>query len=287
MAQKVARYINPVLAALKHLDGSARPTEVYSKVAQDLAIDDSELDRTRKDGRPVFENQVAWARLYLVKTGYLDKSKRGVWTLTEKGRKTAALSDREVHKLLLSVQRNTQKSRAAISEVAEEIADPDEDVLERDGQEPYTKQLLELMAALPPAGFERLCQRLLRESGFEPVTVTGKSGDGGIDGIGVLKVNHFVTFKVLFQCKRWKAAVGSAQVRDFRGAMSGRADKGMILTTGSFSAEAQREAVRDGVPPIELIGGEELIDLFEKLELGLKPRTTYDLDLGFFKEFQE
>ncbi|MEX0717912.1 MAG: restriction endonuclease [Planctomycetaceae bacterium] len=290
MAQKVARYINPVLAALKVLGGAASPKAVYSKVAADLGLADSILDETRKDGRPVFENQVAWARMYLVRTGYIDRSKRGVWTLTEKGRKSPTLSDKEVHKLLRSVQRDTQHTRVAVLEVvdvAEEREDPDEDMLQRNVSESYRQQLLDLMGSLPPSGFERLCQRLLWEAEFEDVTVTGKSGDGGIDGIGVLKVNHFVTFKVLFQCKRWKSAVGSAQVRDFRGAMSGRADKGMILTTGSFSAEAQREAVRDGVPPIELIGGDELIDLFEKLELGLKPRKTYDLDFEFFKEFQE
>jgi restriction system protein len=138
---------------------------------------------------------------------------------------------------------------------------------------------------LPPDGFERLCQRLLRESGFEKVQVTGKSGDGGLDGIGLLQVNPFVSFKVLFQCKRYLGAVNASQVRDFRGAMMGRADKGIILTTGTFTADARKEAVRDGVPPIELVDGEKLIDMFETLELGLKPKKAYDLDPIFFEEF--
>ena len=139
---------------------------------------------------------------------------------------------------------------------------------------------------LPPKGFEQLCQRLLRESGFDQVVVTGRSGDGGIDGIGVLKVNPFVAFKVLFQCKRYVGTVSSSEVRDFRGAMQGRADKGIILTTGKFSSDALKESVRDGVPPIELVDGERLIVLFETLELGLTPRTTYDIDLGFFAQFR-
>jgi restriction system protein len=139
---------------------------------------------------------------------------------------------------------------------------------------------------LPAAGFERLCQRLLRESGFQHVTVTGRSGDGGLDGNGVLEVNPFVSFRVLFQSKRYAGAVTPAQVRDFRGAMAGRADKGIILTTGTFTAEARREAVRDGVPPIELVDGEKLIDMFEKLELGLKPRTAYEIDDDFFEDFK-
>ncbi len=151
---------------------------------------------------------------------------------------------------------------------------------------PIARNYLKLYCLCPPAGFERLCQRLLRESGFEQVIVSGRSGDGGIDGQGILQVNPFVSFKVLFQCKRYTGSVSSPQVRDFRGAMMGRADKGIILTTGTFTTDAQKEAVRDGVPPIELVHGEKLLDMFENLELGLTPRKTYDVDLHFFQEFQ-
>ena len=140
--------------------------------------------------------------------------------------------------------------------------------------------------SLSASGFERLCQRLLRESGFESVTVTGRSGDGGLDGIGVLQVNAFVSFKVLFQCKRYIGSVAPSQVRDFRGAMMGRADKGIILTTGTFTSDAKKEAVRDGVPPIELVDGEKLLDMFETLELGLKPKKAYEIDEKFFDDFK-
>ena len=132
-----------------------------------------------------------------------------------------------------------------------------------------------------------MAQRLLREAGFTQVAVTGKSGDGGIDGYGTLQINHLVTFKVLFQCKRYTKSVSSPQVRDFRGAMAGRADKGIIITTGTFTAEARREATRDGVPPIELLDGEKLIDMLESLELGLKPVTTYEVNHTFFAEFRD
>jgi len=140
-------------------------------------------------------------------------------------------------------------------------------------------------SALSGSAFERFCQRLLRESGFQEVSITGRSGDGGIDGIGILQVNALVSFKVLFQCKRYVGSVTVAHVRDFRGAMAGRADKGIIITTGSFTAEARKEAVRDGVPPIELVDGEKLIGMLEQLELGLKPQTTYTIDPGFFESF--
>ena len=142
------------------------------------------------------------------------------------------------------------------------------------------------MKSLSPGGFERVSQRLLRESGFERVLVTGKSGDGGIDGHGILQVNPFVSFMVLFQCKRYAGAVSASQVRDFRGAMMGRADKGIIITTGTFTTEATKEARRDGAPPIELVDGETLAQMFERLELGVKPKIVYFVDEAFFEEYR-
>lgn len=128
---------------------------------------------------------------------------------------------------------------------------------------------------------------MLREAGFEKVEVTGRSGDGGIDGNGVLQLNPFVSFQVLFQCKRYEGNVTAPQVRDFRGAMMGRAEKGIILSTGTFTADAKREAFRDGVQPIELVDGEKLVEMFEQLELGMKPRTVYEVNQEFFEPFRD
>ena len=150
----------------------------------------------------------------------------------------------------------------------------------------YKVDFLNKLKSLSPAGFERICQRLLRESGFAQVKVTGKSGDGGIDGNGILEVNPFVSFNVLFQCKRYQGSVSPSQIRDFRGAMMGRADKGIFLTTGSFTLDAKKEARRDGVPPIEIIDGEKLVEMFERLDLGLKPIKTYEIDFSFFEEYE-
>jgi restriction system protein len=138
-----------------------------------------------------------------------------------------------------------------------------------------------------PKGFENICKRLLREHGFENVEVTGGSHDGGIDGYGTLELNPFVSIKVLFQCKRYKGTVSRAQVGDFRNAMLGRAEKGIILTTGTFSEDAKREASRDGAPPVELIDGQKLVQLFEERELGLKPKTIYEIDMKFFEPFMD
>jgi restriction system protein len=284
IGSQFAQYINPVLAALKSLGGSARAGEARAAVADLLNVDDSVLEERLSSGQSRFDNQVGWARYYLVRAGYIDASRRGVWALTEKGRATGRLTDSEIADLVRGVIAEWGRRSDDSEEMAQEEPEqrPPDDLLKD-----HRERLLGILQDLPPAGFERLCQRLLREAGFEEVTVTGRSGDGGIDGIGILQVNPFVSFKVLFQCKRYSGAVGPGAVRDFRGAMMGRADKGLILTTGAFSTEARREAVRDGVPPLELVDGQSLLDLFEQLELGLQPRATFDVNEGFFDEFRE
>lgn len=155
-----------------------------------------------------------------------------------------------------------------------------------DSFEVYKAELLYILKSLPPEGFERICQRLLRESGFQQVIVTGKSGDGGIDGEGILQINPFVSFKILFQCKRYDKSVASSTIRDFRGAMSGRADKGIILTTGSFTLEAKKEANREGVTPIELVDGNKIVEMFEAHNLGINPKKVVELDHSFFDTFR-
>jgi restriction system protein len=279
------QFFQPVIDALVELGGSGRPAEVKEIIADKLSIPEGEQGEQISSGASRFSKNVDWARFYLAKAGYIDASTRGVWSLTEIGR-SVKLSVADALKLFqdihqtFSVERRKQKDKSSKSDLVD-ISDeiPDE---ESDHRVILIKQLM----SLPPDGFERLCQRLLRESGFESVTVTGRSGDGGLDGIGVLQVNAFVSFKVLFQCKRYTGSVASSQVRDFRGAMMGRADKGIILTTGTFTSDAKKEAVRDGVPPIELVDGEKLLDMFETLELGLKPKKAFDVDEKFFDDFK-
>lgn len=284
-----ATYLNPVISALRRLGESARPDEVCSAVAEDLNLSDDVLDQRLKNGVSRYENQVHWARFYLVKTGFIDSSKRGVWTLTEKGGNAPEFNEDKLREIIQAVQTQSTKSKAdKTNTIAPHHASkPEEQTPPDASSENYRVTLLEVLQALSPAGFERICQRLLREAGFEKVTVTGRSGDGGIDGHGVLQLNPFVSFQVLFQCKRYSGSVTAGQIRDFRGAMMGRAEKGIVLTTGSFTADAKREGMRDGVQPIELVDGEKLVEMFEQLELGLKPRTTYDVDESFFDAFRD
>jgi restriction system protein len=284
---RCAKYVNPLLRALRELGGSARPREVYDWIAAFCGLTEEERSLRNQSGPYQFENDIAWARFYLVRAGYLESSRRGVWSLTEQGRTAAILTDDQVNDILRTVAALSPvaQNQQTEEELDEKVREQAEEVAPEDVPRTYRERTLEIMQSLPPQGFERLCQRLLRESGFQQVRVTGRSGDGGIDGIGILQVNAFVSFKVLFQCKRWANSVGPAVVRDFRGAMMGRADKGLILTTGTFTTDAQAEAVPDGASPIELVDGQALITLFEQLQLGLMPRTTYEVDEKFFSEF--
>ncbi|WP_026710855.1 restriction endonuclease [Flavobacterium filum] len=277
-------WMGPLLDALRQLGGSGRPKEVTAQIAKNLNISDEILEETTKTGIPKFYNQVAWARQYLVWEGLLDASSKGIWILTTKGFETS-LTEKQGREIFLKWVEINQKARKAKSE-SEIIKEQEED--EPDNIEHTLKpNLLKVLQDVTPKGFEDICKRLLREHGFENVQVTGGSHDGGIDGYGTLELNPFVSIKVLFQCKRYKGTVSRAQVGDFRNAMIGRAEKGIILTTGTFSEDAKREASRDGAPPIELIDATKLIELFEKVELGLKPKIVYEVDLNFFEPYFE
>jgi restriction system protein len=280
---KFVRYFGPLLDALRALGGSAKADEAVDRVAEDLKLPDNVLNEVLPSGGSRFRNQVAWARFYLVREGLLDSSKHGVWSLTNKGLDTHLTSEqsRQIFLKWVKIFQEQRKLKGKAEPAAEQVAEGTGSV-----SKDYREEVLALLLKLPPEGFERLAQRILREAGFTQVVVTGQSGDGGIDGYGTLQVNPLVSFKVLFQCKRYSKSVPPSHVRDFRGAMAGRADKGIIVTTGSFTAEARREATRDGAPPIELIDGEKLLDMLEKLELGLKPVTTYEVEHAFFKEFE-
>lgn len=279
------RFCIPLIEALRGLGGSGRPAEVTDLVIERMQIPEAEQQVTNKNGGSRIRNQVAWTRFYMVKAGLLSSSRRGVWGLTEKGRNVTLDRD-PVLELFNEVQRTFAAERKARKAAEPATPEDDADVDSVDADADHKSELLATLQSLPPEGFERICQRLLRESGFQQVAVTGRSGDGGIDGHGILQINPLVSFKVMFQCKRYQGAVAVSAVRDFRGALQGRADKGIILTTGTFTTDAKREAIRDGATPVELVDGDRLIEMFEELSLGLRPRQDYELDDEFFNEYR-
>ena len=273
----------PTLQAVRDIGDSGTIGEIVEKVI--------ELERFTEEQQAVLhgegpgtemEYRLAWARTYLKGMGTLNNSERAVWSTTELGRTITPDEIAALHTSYLVQLRETRKAkRAARAEQGEHLADDTED-------EPvprnWKEQLLEVLLEIPPDSFERLARRLLREAGFVSATVTGKSGDGGIDGIGVYRLS-LVSFPVFFQCKRYKGSVGSSAVRDFRGAMSGRGDKGLLITTGSFTADAKQEATRDGAPPVDLIDGERLCDLLKEFNLGIRRTIREVEDIAIVPEF--
>ena len=275
------RYILPILHSLREMGGSATAAEVTDAVIEREDLPEELLEQINKNGQSKVRNQIAWARMYLVHSGHIDSSLRGVWRLTDKGQQENVES-LDVASLFKGVQ-NTFKASQEENSSQKNTSSVEATELRLESEE---TALLPVIKALGPEGFERLCQRLLREHGFQNVKVTGRSGDGGIDGEGILEINPLLSFKVLFQCKRYQGSVGAGMIRDFRGALIGKADKGILLTTGSFTMDAKKEAIRDGANPIELVDGEKLVRMFEKFELGVKPKVVYVVDMDFFNDFK-
>ena len=219
-------------------------------------------------GQTKVQYRIAWALTYLKKIGLIDNSTRGVWSLINPGK--LSVVDAQETKTIVRKQLKCGKMP------------PDEKggngtIEEETVEENWQSTALKTIQAIPPDAFERLCQRLLRESGFIEVIVSGKSNDGGIDGHGILQLAGLVSFRVLFQSKRYQGSVVPSQIRDFRGAMIGRADRGLFMTTGTFTKDAQKEATRDGAPIIDLIDGELLVEKLKEYRLGIDTQMVEEV----------
>jgi len=260
---------NPILQALHILGGSGRNDEIEQKIAEILGLSDEEVNEIHRGNRTKLSYRAAWARNYLKRYGLLDNSTRGVWSLTAKGVETKSVDKTIVNQI---VKRGVKE--AYDFEALEDV--PDIDDLE------WEEELLDTIRDIEPAAFERLCQRLLRESGFVEVTVEGRTGDGGIDGRGIYKIGGLISIRAIFQAKRYRGSISSQQVREFKGTMTGRAEKGIFITTGTFTRDAKTEAVRDGSTPIDLVDGRALSELLKDLGLGIsvKVETTEEVKIN-------
>ncbi len=240
--------LNPVLQALVELGGSGSVDEINDKVILNLQIPEELItiphNKGKDGGQTELEYQLAWSRTMLRSNGYIANSKRGVWALVD----------------------NSNTSVAEVSLTNVQLTDYQREEIEENWKAKLQKILIE---NLTPDAFERLIQRFLREKGFSQVDVTGRSGDGGIDGKGIAKINGILSFHIVFQCKKYQGAVSAGHIRDFRGSMVGRTDKGLFITTGYFTRDAIKEATRDGAPTIDLIDGEKLVEKLKELNLGV------------------
>jgi restriction system protein len=274
--------MNPLLDALSVLGGSGSIDEIYEKVLELEKIDEqisSVPHNPEKSNQTEVAYRLAWARTYLKGYGFLENSSRGVWALTKLAKEQKHVSPQEVVKKVRETHKAATRQKHKKSK-NEKIELDDIDTPETQG---WHEELYHVLTKeISPDAFERLTQRLLRESGFIQVEVTGRTGDGGIDGKGIARIHGFMSFHVIFQCKKYQGAVSAGDIRDFRGAMVGRADKGLFITTGTFTAAAVKEATRDGAPPIDLVDGEKLAEKLKEFQLGIKTqmieKVTIDKD---------
>lgn len=272
----------PTVDAVRALGGSGSIDEIAETVLDRQDFTDEQQQVLHGDGpQTEIEYRLAWARSYLKFMGLLVNSRRGVWTLTEQGRSVPKENIPRLHAEVLARLREEQRAKRQGQQAKDNSADDSQRI---DDDQDWREQLLDVLMSVSPAAFERLSQRLLREAGFISATVTGRTGDGGIDGLGIYRMS-LVSFPVFFQCKRYRGSVGAGAVRDFRGAMTGRGDKGLLITTGTFTGEAKAEATRDGAPPVDLIDGLRLCDLLKEYELGVRTETRVVEDVSIEKEF--
>jgi restriction system protein len=272
------------LHALKTIGASASIQELDEKVIEIEGVTESEQQiPIASDHRPKLNYALAWCRTYLRRGGAVENSERGIWSLTEIGEKITSLAEcKVIYDKVNAEERERSRKRRLEKKQAEQVSIEKETTTNLDIEnlsisdevsKDWRDDLLSAVRDMTPDGFERLSQRLLREAGFTKVEVRGKTGDGGIDGIGVLRVN-LVSFQVYFQCKKWKGSVGAKDIRDFRGALQGRADKGLFITTGNFTSQASEEATRDGAIAIDLIDGDRLCELLKQYGLGVTTKMV-------------
>lgn len=274
--------MKPVLEALKELGGSGSIEEINEKVYKICNFSNEVLQIPHGTAglSTEIDYRLAWSKTYLKKAGYITNSGRGVWSLNNINIDISRINHKAIAKAI-------QEGKIPLDvETFMDLDNNTDAIIDTTTEEVDWKEtLLGTLQNIKPDAFERLAQRILRESGFTHVEVTGKSGDGGIDGKGIVKISGLLSFHIIFQCKRYKGSISPSQIRDFRGAMQGRADKGLFITTGTFTREAIKEATRDGAPPIDLIDGELLCEKLKELKLGVATQLVekIEIDENWFK----
>ena len=222
------------------------------------------------------EYKLMWARTYLKNYGAVENSKQGVWVLTTKGAALAKQENLDIKEIIRFTNNKNSTTK-----------DLDSDFDSFTESKSWREQITDILLNMNPYAFEKLAQRLLRECGFSDVEVTKKTGDGGIDGTGKLRINGIFSFNVAFQCKRYKGAVGAPEIRDFRGSLSTNIEKGVLITTGFFTRAALEEASSEGKRLIDLMDGEDLINKLAEYGIGLNEVKSYEVDMDFFNSLND
>lgn len=278
--------VEPTFSALVELGGSATISEIYECVVAMLKLPDSVIDEPHKGNasqQTELEYQLAWARTRLKNYGAISNSKRGVWMITPEFADKTSISRSDVTEHIKKTKL-AGKTDAEAEKILND-GDPTDDGIDTPEElEPWKTELADTLHNMNPYAFERLAMLLLRECGFSQVRVTKKSGDGGIDGTGKLRINGIFSFNVAFQCKRYTGSVSAGDIRDFRGSLTTDIEKGIFITTGTFTRAAREEASNAGKQQIDLIDGTEFIGKLIEYRLGVTEKTIYEVDKAFFEK---
>ena len=269
--------LEPLLEGLRQLGGSAPKSDVVDKVAELLQLTDEQRNVLTNRGQPVFDDELSWARWILDKSGLIDGSQRGIWQLTDKGWATKTIDKDQIiatKERYLQEQRQTKRAGKSTAQKARSQAPPD--------TPDWKSDLIARMRTLTPYQFELMSRNLLQKLGLKDVKVTQKSNDGGIDGYGIVKIAGIVGFKMAFQCKRYQGSISPKDIQAFRGAVTDKVEKYLFITTGTFTAQAKREAERLF---IDLLDGDELAERMADAKAGVKNQLV--VDETYFRKFRD
>ncbi len=245
----------PLLRTLAEMGGRGVPRDIYPRVRQFFpSVTDADVAETLVSGGNKWANRIQWVRQHLISRGEVESAGHGVWAITEKGRAR-----------LGAVEKERSAPAPATSFNLEELAE--------EYSAAFHDKVLQKLQDLTPQQFERFANALLEAYGFSEMHVTGKAGDGGIDGSGKLRVG-LATMDVAFQCKRWQGMVGRPEIDKFRGAISGEFQQGIFFTTSDFSGPARDASIKKGAVPIVLLNGDSIVRLMVEKGLGVKRRPV-------------
>ena len=287
---EVVSFIPRILTTLRDMNGVAKAGAVKAAVVQAMSeAGEAMNDQMLASGVPKYQNDIYWARMYLVNAGLLEPAKtagHGTWKLTSQGWESPLdMATAAAIYFQTASKGNKNKDEA-------DMPAPSGDDLQQDleGTVNWQVQLKEILWSLSDQGFEHLCAAIMTANGLDQIKVTGKSGDKGIDGMGLMYLDDagLVSIRVAWQCKRYTTGtVGSMEVRNFRGSLGHKTDHGIIFTTSTFTAEAMKESVALGKTPIRLVPLDQLIEMLKNLKLGVGPEPGHVVDTSFFEQYRK
>ncbi|HDQ06373.1 MAG TPA: hypothetical protein ENN36_06610 [Candidatus Bathyarchaeota archaeon] len=240
----------PLLEVLVELGGQGKTMEIYPLVTRKFpSIRDEDLSEVLPSGGNKWTNRIQWVRLSLIDKGEMVSPSRGIWAITDKGRKRVETKE-------------DTETKVNFIELYEEY------------ETAFRSQLLDKLHELTPRQFEIFSRKLLQAYGFVQVNVTNLTSDGGIDGYGKFRLG-LATMNVAFQCKRWQGNIGRPEVDKFRGAIQGEFEQGVFFVTSDFTQQAKDASLKKGAVPIILLNGESIVDIMMQKGIGVESIPLY------------